>query len=228
MPTVRRGLNATLSYPYGKTTHAYRVRCTTIVYGLELVFDESQGRTMRALYPMKQIPTQFTISAALVGYKEHTSFSDWLSDYALYALNPPAGASFPVMSVSVPSRGFSRSGVPVSGMEWGDHVGSMVWNRAITFETTGEPWDSKKPKYSRYEDPEVSSLAYLENRYFYPSGVQLSGNEAPPDGTYVAIVKPKGADWQGSEGQQTLKDAKEAYDYSPIVPPTEATPVDEF
>jgi len=227
MPTKRQGLNATLSYPYDGKTHAYRVRCITIVHGLELVFDESQGRTQRALYPMKQIPTQFTITAALVGYAEHTNFSDWIADYSLYALHPDRGGPFPQMSVSVPSRGFRRSGVPISGMEWGDHVGAMVWNRVITFETTSEPWDAKKPRYSRYEDPEVSSLAYRENRYFYPKGKQLSGNQAPAEGTFIDIVKPQGADWRGSANQQAYQDQKDAYDYTPITPPTEATPVDE-
>ena len=67
----------------------------------------------------------------------------------------------------------------------------MVWNRIITFETTSEPWDAKKPRYSQYHDP-INSIAFRENRYFYPSGTQLSGNEVPPDGTYIPVAWPPG------------------------------------
>lgn len=191
---TRQGLNATLSYPYDGKIHAYRFRCDKIIHGVELVADESQGRTQRAMYPKKQIPAQFSINAVLVGYTEHTDFSNWLSAYSLYALHPDRGGTFPEMSVSVPSRNFQRAGVPISGMEYGDHVGSMVWNRMVTFETSREPWDAKKPRYSKYYDP-VEAFAGLENRYFYPKGVQLGGDEVPADGTYIDIIKPRGIQW---------------------------------
>jgi hypothetical protein len=152
------------------------------------------------------------VTAILVGYTEHTDFSNWLSSYSLFALHPDRGGAFPEMTVSVPSRNFTRSGVPISGMEWGDHIGSMVWNRLVTFETTREPWDAKKPKYSRYLGP-VESNAGLENQYFYPSGLQLSGDEVPTDGTYIDIVKPKGIEWQKTQDyvQAQYVDQVDAY-----------------
>jgi len=187
---ARRGLNATLSYPRDGKTRAYRVRCISVQHSVELVSTESQGRTQRALYPMKQVPGQFAIKVALIGYNEHTHFSNWLSEYSMFALNPSRGGPYPQMIVSVPSRRFQRSGVPLTGVEYGDHVGAILWNREVIFETTGEPWDSKKPRYSQYEDPE-NAQAYRENRYFYPSGIQLGGDEAPAKGTYIEIVNPK-------------------------------------
>jgi hypothetical protein len=225
MPGLRRqGLNATLSYPYDGQTHAYRFRCGTIMHGTEMLADESQGRTQRALYPKKQIPSQFSVTAILVGYVEHTDFSNWLASYALYALHPDRGGAYPEMTVSVPSRDFRRAGVPITGQEYGDHVGSMVWNRVVTFETSREPWDAKKPKYSRYQDP-VEANAGLENRYFYPSGVQLSGDEVPADGTYIDIVKPKGVQWEKASDyvEPQVTDAVDAYTADADSAPDEGT-----
>jgi hypothetical protein len=211
---ARRGLNATLSYPQDGKIRAYRVRCINVTHGFQLVATESAGRTERALYPMKQVPTPFSITVALIGYREHTHFSNWLSTYAMFALNPDRGGSYPEMSVSVPSRNFSRRGVPKTGMEYGDHVGAILWNRVVTFETTAEPWDSGKPKYSRYEDPE-NAQAYRENRYFYPAGIQLSGNQTPADGTYVPIVNPGDATTTRQD-KQDYADTVGTYDSTPI------------
>lgn len=211
---VRRGLNATLSYHKDGKIHAYRVRCTGIQHGFELVATESQGRINRALYPMKQVPTEFAITVALKGYDEHTHFSDWLATYSMFALHPDRGAEYPQMKVSCPSRNFTRKGVPKMGAEYGDHVGAILWNQVVTFETSSEPWDAKKPTRSHYEDPE-NAQAYRENRYFYPSGVQLSGNERPADGTFVEIIRPRDTQLTGSE--KTLrKDSLDAYDFTPI------------
>jgi len=213
MPGLQRlGLNATLSYPYEGKTHAYRFRCGTLVHGTEMLADESQGRTQRAMYPKKRVPSRFIVTAILVGYVEHTDFSNWLSAYSLFALHPDRGGAYPEMTVSVPSRNFTRTGVPITGMEWGDHVGSMVWNRAVTFETVREPWDAKKPRSSAFYDP-VESNAGLENQYFYPLGTQLSGNEAPTAGTYIDIVKPKGIAWERTKDfvQEQYVTETEAY-----------------
>jgi hypothetical protein len=207
MATTRRGLNATLSYPWEGKRRAYRVRCISITHGMQMIYTESQSRTKRAMYPMKRVPAQFSITAALVGYNEHRAFSNWMTSWAAYAISPDLRTAFPVMTVTVPARNFTRVGVPITGVEWGDHVGSMVWNRQIVFETTGEPWDSKKPRYSRYEDP-TNSIGYRENRYFYPAGVQLSGDQVPADGTYVPFVDPASATW--TEEQQASLDAANA------------------
>jgi hypothetical protein len=195
---------------------------------MELIYTESQGRTQRAIYPMKRIPTQFSITAALVGYGEHRAFSDWMSEYADYAVTPDLRAAFPVMTARVPARDFTRTGVPVSGWEWGDHVGAMVWNRLISFETTSEPWDSARPKYSKYHDP-INSLGYRENRYFYPAGVQLSGDAVPPDGTYVPIYSPPGVErvGQDSANAQTSDWAQGAEESVSNPPDTTANEPDE-
>jgi len=219
---TRRGLNATLSYPRDGKTHVYRVRCTTISHGLQLVSTESQSRTERALYPMKQVPTQFSITVALKGYPEHRHFSDWLATYAMFALNPDRGGKYPQMTVSVPSRNFQRAGVPLSGAEWGDKVGRILWNRVVTFETSGEPWDSRKPRYSRYEDPE-NAQAYRENRYFYPAGVQLTGDQVPADGTYVDIVRPGDGGLTAQE-RQDRNAMLDSYDSTPITLADDTTP----
>ena len=37
------------------------------------------------------------------------------------------------VNVSLPDRNFSRAGIPITGITFGDHTASMVFNPAITF-----------------------------------------------------------------------------------------------
>jgi hypothetical protein len=83
---------------------------------------------------------------------ERTVFSNYLNDYSQRALDPGLTGAFPQMSVRVSARNFQRSGVPLSGIEWGTHTGAFVWTPQVTFETTvdGSIGDSENPSVSRF------------------------------------------------------------------------------
>ena len=185
---ARNGLNCTFSYVRDGTRRAFRVRADMITHGTLVVADESQGRVNRAMYPHRITPAQFAIKVQCNGYKEKTALMNWMASYAEYILTPNrAGRTFPSMSVLIPSRKFNRQGVLVTGIEYGDHVGSMLWEPTFIFETSSEPDDKQIKAITRVVDPD-NSVAFRENRYHYPTGVQLSGSQKPADGTFQPII----------------------------------------
>ncbi len=185
MSRSRQGLNCTLSYLAGGQRRAYRVRANVLTHGMKVIYDESQARVRKAFYPHRLSSAQFMVGIELVGEVEHSSFTNWMAGYADYILDPNLRfGEFPSMAVAIPSRDFLRKGVPLTGYEWNDTVGKMVWAHSLVFETAGEPGESA-PGLSR-----VGGIALYgnESRYFYPTGTQLSGDDTPPDGTYVGSV----------------------------------------
>lgn len=196
MADSRRGLNCYLSYRRGDGYRALWVRADVVGHGMTMVADTSSARNARAYYPHKATPSRFYLRVVLKGYSERKAFADWMQRYADYVMNPglPAGDSFPDMTVIVPTRDFHREGVPLTGFEWGDTAGAMVWTPTITFECTNEPQElsvSVKPSsFVAAPDPDM--------KYFWPMGTQLGGNSVP-SGNYQNIID--GSDGGSDRGQ---------------------------
>lgn len=210
---ARKGLNATLTYQRGGVQRAYRVRCDMIAHGTQMVAEESQARLRRAYYPHRVSTQQFSIRVILIGYPERRSLSNWLASYSSFVLDPDiSGINYPTMSVTVPSRDFSQRGVPLSGFEWGDHVGSMVFTPTITFEPAYEPWDKAKPAITRVEDTWQAFSKDDAVKYFYPFSTQLTGDNAPT-GTYDQPIYPADDNGQpdpdDNTGPKTIPDSQE-------------------
>lgn len=182
---TRRGLNCSLTYTRGGTTYGFRLRCTGVSYGFSMVAEESQARTRRAYYPHRLSPDPFAVRVQLKGYAEKEQMNRWLASYAAWMLDPSLASSANVtMSVSVPSRNFSRRGVLVRGVEYGDHVASMLYEKALVFVTVQDPADTGAYTPSRYVF-NVNADVANDVKYFYPASTQLSGDDAPPAGAYA-------------------------------------------
>jgi hypothetical protein len=186
---TRRGLNCTLFFPSstdskGRNTYSsFRVRADVLGHGMTMVADSSSARNARAYYPHRPTPSRFYLRVLLKGYSERKAFADWMQSYANLVMNPglAAGDSFPDMGVLLPSRNFYREGVPLSGFEWGDNVGAMLWTPVITFECTREPQDVELLSLSAFQNAQDPDM-----RYFWPMGTQLGGS-AVPSGNYQTI-----------------------------------------
>jgi hypothetical protein len=182
---TRQGLNCTLTYSRSGTTYGFRLRCTALTYGFTMVAEESQARTRRAYYPHRLAPDPFAIRVQLKGYQEKRVMNDWLASYAAWMLDPSLASNAVVdMTVSVPSRSFSRRGVLVRGVEYGDHVASMLYEKALVFVTIQDPADPDAFTPSKYVF-DVNKDVSNDVQYFYPSSTQLSGDDAPPAGAYL-------------------------------------------
>jgi hypothetical protein len=186
---TRFGLNCTLSYLRGSSTYVYQVRCNGVTHGVAMVSDESQARSHRAFYPHRVAPQRFAITVQLVGWDERRSFTNWMASYASYAIDPDlAATSFPSMTVNAPSRSFLSKGVPLEGYEWGDHIGSLVFQPTIVFEPAISPGQTAAPDTSAVDNKWSSFAKDPAIQYFYPIGTQLGGDSAP--GVYDHIVYP--------------------------------------
>lgn len=188
---ARQGLNCLLGYSDGKKTRTFSVRADQVSHGKVMVFEESQARTVRAFFPHRVAEDRFMINVMLIGQKERRAFVNWLNGYAAFVLSTDlAVGQFPPMTVNIPSRKFYRTGVPMTGIEWGDHVGSMVWNHQVVFESipaqVGVNATSRPIDVNGGRDP--------ANSFFYPFQQQLSADQAPVVYTqvldYLATVAP--------------------------------------
>lgn len=184
---ARQGLNCTLSYVNGGTTYTYRVRAGDLSYGVQMVSAEDEGRVTRAYYPHKSANQQFSVQVLLKDWDERSDFMNWLTSYAQWALDPNAARTvFPFMTVSVPSRNYQQTGLPLTGYEWGAHTAMMSFSPTIVFETglspgqngTGITVSSVINQWSAFSaDPAI--------QYFYPFGTQLSASQVPEDYSQV-------------------------------------------
>lgn len=186
---ARQGLNCTFSYSNG-ATRVYGVRAGNLSHGVQMVSAEDEARVARAYYPHKSASQQFSVQVLLKDWTERNDFMNWLATYAQWALDPNvARAAFPFMSVSVPSRNFSQTGLPLTGYEWGAHTGMMMFSPTIVFEAglspgqqgTGITVSQVVNQWSAFaSDPAI--------QYFYPFGTQLQGSQVPQN--YTQVVPP--------------------------------------
>jgi hypothetical protein len=187
---ARQGLNCTLSYQSGGTAHTYRVRCVGLQHGVQMIFEESEARNFRAFYPHRAAMQRFTLAIQCKGVAERKSLVNWLSTYAQYAINPDiVQDTFPWMTAAVPSRSFNQPGVPLQGYQWGDHVGSMLWNISLVFEAATTPGSKAQPDVSSVIDSWAAFASDPAVQYFYPTGTQLSGSQLPA-GNFAQPVYP--------------------------------------
>lgn len=190
---TRRGINTNLSYRYDGKTYTFSIRAQSIAYGSAMIAEESQARTRRAYYPHEVSSVPFLVVPIIVGYKERVRFSNYLNDYVSRIEDPSISVNaFPTIRVSCPTRNFLRWGVPISGIEWGNHVGSMLWTPQVVFETHVDQSLGDTPGTNRSGSRFVLDKASLDAspqiKYFYPAGVQLSGNQVPDAESFDKVV----------------------------------------
>jgi hypothetical protein len=192
------GENCTLSYQRDGVTRAYRLRCTTLTHGLAQVAAESHARRTRAYYPHRRSQAQFMATFALRGrryiteHSEYERFNVWLKAYMEYILDQDQNGQRGML-VTIPARNFSRQGVPLGPVQFGEHVGSMLWLQTVTFETTFEPLDTS---FAVSEFKTNGTDKDKNARFFYPPSRQLSGNQKP-DVYDTVQVAPQGTDTNG-------------------------------
>jgi hypothetical protein len=184
----RQGLNGHLTYTVNKKRYVFDMRVGQLSHGVQMLATESMARTRRAYYPHRATAIPFVLTVILKGYSERVAFSNYLNDYTNRSLDPALAGGFPQMTVTVPVRNFMRYGVPLSGIEWGSSVGAMLWQPQVTFETTYEQNlgdNTSGTVTSKFVLDNKATSRAPELKYFYPSGIQLSGDQVPPPGDYT-------------------------------------------
>jgi hypothetical protein len=132
--------NCVLTYSYQGVNIA-RVRTDEFSFTYGQNSDESHARQHRAYYPHRRSQGSFTITFTCKGWHEYNNLIAWFRRYAAVVLNLNASAVPPPMTVVIPSRNFLRLGVPTTGLQYGDHTGSMVFKPQISFISVSDPGD---------------------------------------------------------------------------------------
>lgn len=185
----RMGLNCTLSYQRAGAIREYRVRAGDLSHGVEMISTESVARTQRAYYPHRTAMQEFSVQILLKNWDERNHFTNWLANYATYALSPDLVQNpFPWMTVHVPSRDFLFLGVPLQGYQWGAHTGMMMFTPQIIFEAATSPGQTGQAVLSSVINKWAAFHSDNAIQYFYPIGTQLAGDQAPFN--YSKIVYP--------------------------------------
>lgn len=224
MADPRRGLNSKLSYVWSGTTHAFSVRTSAVKHGIQPIYTESEARVRKVYYPHRVSLSQFSIDVELLNEAEYIQLSTWLANYVDKALDTAADTydQFPYMLVFIPSRNFYRRGVPVSGFQWGDKVGKVDWGFTVAFETVDDfGVDGLQHVVNDSQSSQVTgkALTDITTKYFYPSGIQLTGSNAPPDGTYavpISVLDVTGGTDAGSSGGGTGVTAPPSHTGGPV------------
>lgn len=190
-PPNRQGINGGFSYVLPNTGNAqvYQVRVLGVGYGAQQLASETMSRTRRAFYPRNVVATAFNVQLLLVGSAERASFSNYIQNYATNYLAP--SSSFPpIMTFTCAPMNISQTGIPISGFEWGDSVGAIVWTPTITIQPTDATFTPSGVQrtggsgISNLDQKSYQNVLKIapEVKYFIPEGIQLTGDQAPPDG----------------------------------------------
>lgn len=193
----RQGLNGSFSYQLPNSTKAliYQVRVMAVGYGLQQIASESMSRTRRAFYPRNVVATNFNIQLILNGVTERASFSNYIQSYVTNFLSPQS--SFPpIMTFTCTSMNISQTGIPVQGFEWGNSVGAMIWTPTIVMQPTDPTFSPSGVQrtggsgISFFDETSFAAAQKLtpDVKYFYPEGIQLTGDQAPPNGTWTGTA----------------------------------------
>lgn len=153
--------NATLSAPGHGSVDLY---VTELHYDASLSASESQSRNNTTLYP-KWRSGGWGIEIVHSSYFSYAVFNWWLAQYLRKITNPYLPTAQP-MTLSVPSRSFSKTGFPETPAEFGDRFGQASWRQTMEFSSAAATIGDLDA--SRYRGATNDSSA----RYFYPGGTQ--------------------------------------------------------
>lgn len=164
--------NATLSYS-SKGTNLARVRVPKLSFTYSQNSQESHARQHRAYYPHRRSQGNFSLTFACNGWREFNRLTAWFREYADIVLNLDAAAVPPPMTVAVPSRNFLRLGIPTTGLQYGDHIGSLVFNPTIDFLSVSDPSDSSTAilKISQVSGQSDERNKAAKPSFFYPTQI---------------------------------------------------------
>jgi hypothetical protein len=169
IPGAAEGFNGKLSASgYGSRL----VRVVGIAQGPTFENQEAEAASRRVLYPLSNDDGDFQLAMAFLTWDEREAFNSWVRGYLLRVTTNQRVSGY--MLVQVPARHFSRVGVPVGPLSYGDQVGTLAYPSTVRFIGTIDPTSAvgkTTTAGSRFVAPSKDSSALA----YYPSGTQASG-----------------------------------------------------
>jgi hypothetical protein len=205
--------NTVLAYTHQGVAYQAALRCVKLGINYGLNAEESHSRQTKAFYPHRRHQGSFTLTFAHMHWSEYNAAMSWFAQFAVNALAMAANDPAIYIDVSMPSRDFVRSGIPTTGMTFGDHTASMVFNPAITFISAR---DSSDPQAGIVSSNQVSrwsgSSDPFPTAYFYPGSVinqpgQLNESLYNSAGDLTSVIRAAGAAAIIAQGYKNKVDA---------------------
>lgn len=175
------GTNCTLAFQSNDGSYSLGVRVRKLGHKWNVVATESHARENRAMYPHQRAVGQFALTLELIGWKEQNLFSNFMRTY-VYSWQ---SGNKPTMLITMSVRNFIRRGVPIKGMQIGDHVGSMVFSPTIIFESAQDPLDptilNREDASGGFFNPEMDADV---RKFFYPFSAGSEDTNVTPETFY--------------------------------------------
>lgn len=159
-----KGENCTLSVDrFGSVN----VIAETVSHGISLIsYGAGAGETrmFQSFYTSKRTSGSFDLGLVFPSYEDYERVMKWIERYGRWASNPHAIPS--PMRVQIPSRNFNKTGIPETGITYGDKAGSVTYRVTLAFMGASSVLEHDDESISRVlKDVSTSELVHL-----YPAG----------------------------------------------------------
>jgi hypothetical protein len=171
-----------------------------ITFGITINERESQSPNMRTPYFRRSFSDNFTVSLKFKGWTEYNSTVSWFVGYAQLVAGAPTGTTPMTVSINQTDpawRGhtivFTRTGVPVIGLSFGDQVGQFVYD--ITLQFVGTSNANSVTAISDTNTLTTPPTSWTTaSRYFFPNGTQPGSTvQYGATGALYDVITPKAA-----------------------------------
>ncbi len=159
---------------------------THVQYGVETITRQVEGANDRSIYFRNVINDNFVVSLVFESWSAYQAGGQWFQGYMAQAADPNTNIS--PMVVQVASKNFLGTGIPETGVSFGDHVGAIIYPVTISFTGTSNYANATE---ANYQPPvSVSPTPGAGNQNYYPldysttngssSAVESALFDAPP------------------------------------------------
>jgi hypothetical protein len=179
-------MNCMLSFSSADGAYVQNAKVKAFGHAWEVVATESHAREYRAMYPRQRAVGRFFLTFELNGYREFEQIMQFFRSYVAVLGQQFDGkpTQRPTMLVQMAVRGFSRSGVPIKGMSLGDHVGSMVFNPTVIFESAHDPQDPTILTAADASQVDTKGTEADVKNFFYPFSAASYDTNVKPETVY--------------------------------------------
>ncbi len=164
------------------TAGTYKVRVEEISQPATIISKEGKGRSRRVYYPIVTSTSSFDLSIVFPSWAAREKFNIWMSRFMEKTVN---GRGFKAaVQVDVPSRDFSRTGIPTGPLSYGEGLTDVAYPLTVEFTGASDPLEislEEKRARSYFVPPKKGRST---STYFYPAGRQLSGAGALDENIY--------------------------------------------
>lgn len=150
-----------------------RIRVVQIGHGMSIATGPGSGDQSKhetAFHALKRTSGSFGITLIFSKRSEHDAFVAWYQDYTRKLSD---GMVLAPMHVEVPSRKFSKVGIPKGSISLDYDRFKFVWRLSLAFEGTRDPLEFDHPGVSEFKMAVLGANA--EVPYYLPAMTPVDG-----------------------------------------------------